>query len=145
MHTMGMTSKLDKRERSAGDRARAWAYHRDFWPGIIGYGVVLTVVLVWGNLDGHSAWRYLWAALPVVPALWIVRAVLRHIGRIDDYQRHLLLRGLAGGFAIAMVASVTMGFLGIAGQLSSPPLAGWIIYGAGMLGWVVTGQLAQRQ
>lgn len=140
-----MTSKLYIRKWSAGDRARAWSYQRDFWPGIIGYLVVLAAVQVWGNLDGHSAWRYLWAVLPVLPALWIVRAVWRHVGRIDDYQRLLLLRGLAGGFAVAMITAVTVGLLDITGLFSALPIAGWIIFGAGMMGWVVAGQIGARR
>lgn len=128
-----MTSDVDSAPRSAGDRARARAYHRDFWPGIVGYAVVLTGVLVWGELDGDSPWRLLWAVLPVVPALWVVRAILRHLRRIDDYQQLLLLQGLAIGFVTAMITSMTVGFLGIAGL--ALPVAGWITFGAGMLGW----------
>lgn len=138
-----MTSGLDSGSRSAGDRARARAYHRDFWPGIVAYGVVLTAVEIWGHLDGHSLWRHLWALLPVVPAMWIVLAVLRHVARIDDYQRLLLLQGLAVGFAIAMIASLTVGFLGIAGL--ALPAAGWIISSAGMLGWAVMAIVTQKR
>lgn len=138
-----MTSDLDNTPESAGDRVRARAYHRDFWPSIIGYVVVLTAVLIWGGLDGESPWRFLWALLPVVPALWMVRAVLRHVRRIDDYQQLLLLQGLAVGFAIAMIASLTVGFLGIAGLPMQG--TGWVIYSAGMLGWLVATQLAHRR
>ncbi len=138
-----MTSDLDKSSGSAGDRARTRAYHWDFWPGVVGYAVVLGVVLVWGDLDGTSSWRYLWAVLPVAPALGMVRATLRHIRRIDDYQRLLLLQGLGAGFAMAMVASLTVGFLGIAGL----PMrgAGWVVYSAGMLGWLVASRLVQER
>jgi hypothetical protein len=138
-----MTSDLDRRQPSTGDRARTRAYHRDFWPGMAGYVVVLVAALTWGNLDGDSGWRYVWAVLPVVPALWVVRALLRHIGRIDDYQRLLLLRGLAGGFAVAMVAALTVGLLGVAGM--ALPGAGWVVYGAGMLGWAVSSAVANRR
>ncbi len=102
---------------------------------MIGYAVVLTAVIVWGDLDGTSPWRYLWALLPVLPTLLVVRAVYRHIRRIDDYQRLLLLQGLAVGFALAMVASLTVAFLGVAGL--ALPSAGWIVYGVGMAGWGV--------
>ena len=141
--TGGMTSKLDRQDRSEGDRARARAYHREFWPGIVAYAVVLTGVLLWGDLDGQSPWRFLWAVLPVIPALWIVRAVLRHVRRSDDYQRLLLLQGFGGGFAVAMIASVTLAFLEIAGLGLTG--TGWLIYGAGMLGWIVTGAVAGRR
>ncbi|MDN5933727.1 MAG: hypothetical protein L0I24_22095 [Pseudonocardia sp.] len=136
-----MTSDLDSSSRSGGDRARSRAYHLDFWPGIVGYVVVLAAVTIFGGLDGTSPWRFLWALLPVVPALWVIRAVVRHVRRIDDYQRGLLLRGLAGGFAAAMIASITIGFLGVAG-LDVP--GGWIIYSVGMAGWMVTAAVAAR-
>lgn len=139
----GMTSRLDRTARSSGDRARARAYHRDFWPGIVGYLVVLAAVITWGRLDGHSPWRFLWALFPVVPALWVVRAVRRHVRRIDDYQRLLLLQGLSVGFAVAMITSVTVGFLGVAGL--ALPAAGWIIYSAGMLGWAGTSGILARK
>ena len=80
-----MTGHLDSSPRSVGDGARARAYYWDFWPSMIGYGVVLSAVLAWGHLNGTNPWRYLWV-LPMTPALGIVRAMLRHIRRIDDYQ-----------------------------------------------------------
>lgn len=138
-----MTSDLDSALGSAGDRVRTRAYYRDFLPGVIGYAVVLGAALVWGDLDGTSSWRYLWAVLPVVPALWMLRAVLRHVRRIDDYQRLLLLQGLGVGFAIAMIAALTLGFLGIAGL--SMRGAGWVVYSAGMLGWLVASRLVQKR
>lgn len=109
---------------------------------MVGYLVVLLAVMTWGNLDGDSRWRYLWALLPVLPALWGVRAVVRHVNRIDDYERQLLLQGLAAGFAVAMIASLTVGFLGVAGL--ALPAAGWVIYGAGMLGWALAAAIAHR-
>jgi MFS family permease len=138
-----MTNKLDSQDRSSGDRAKSRAYHLDFWPGMAAYAVVLTGTLLWGNLDGDSPWRFVWAVLPVVPTLWIVRAVLRHIRRIDDYQRLLLLQGLGVGFAVSMVGAVTMAFLEIAGLRVSG--GGWIIYGVGMLGWIIGGTVAGRR
>jgi hypothetical protein len=139
----GMTNKLVSQDRSDGDRAIFRAYQLEFWPGIIAYAVLLTGVLLWGDLDGQSPWRFAWAVVPVLPALWIVRAVLRHVRRIDDYQRLLLLQTLGGGFAVAMIAAVTMAFLEIAGLRVEG--VGWIVYGAGMLGWIITGTIAGRR
>ncbi len=138
-----MTSELDTRDHSAGDRSRTRAYLRDFLPGVVGYAVVLVPVLTWGQLDGSNPLRFVWALLPVIPALWMVRAVLRHVDRVDDYQRLLLLKGLGVGFAVAMVASVTVGFLGAAGLVMSD--AGWVIYAAGMLGWVGASLVGQKR
>ncbi len=138
-----MTNKLDSKDRSEGDRAVSRAYQLDFWPGIAAYAVVLTAALLWGDLDGDSPGRFVWAVLPVIPALWLVRAVLRHVRRIDEYQRLLLLQGLGGAFAVAMIVSVTLAFLEIAGL--SVPGSGWIIYGAGMLGWIIIGGAVGRR
>ena len=132
-----MTRTLDTAQ---GDRQRGLAYHRDFWPGMIGYGVVLAIVITWGGLDETSPWRFVWAALP---ALWVLRAVVRHLGRIDDYQRQLVLRGLSVGFGTGMIASLTAGFAMIAGLtwIGMP----WVIYGAGMTGWVIGQSIARRR
>ena len=148
---MCMASNLDSSGGSVGDRSRARAYRRDFWPGMVGYCAVLAVVLVFGQLDGGSPWRFLWAVLPVLPAVWVVRAVVRHLHRIDEFQRLLTFQALSVGFLVAMVVAVTGGFLGFAGLEPPFPLAAgcWIVYGAGMLGWAVAGgvlaQRAQRQ
>lgn len=131
-----MTSKLDTHPHSTGDKARTRAYLKDFLPSVAAYVVVLTASLVFGHLDGTSPSRFVWAVLPVLPALLMVRAVLRHFRRIDDYQRLLLLQGLGVGFAMTMVAALTLGFLGLAGLPMSG--AGWVVYSVGMLSWAIT-------
>jgi hypothetical protein len=117
-----MTSSLDSQRRSQGDRAKARAYNREFWPGMVAYALVLGAVLIWGGLDGHSPWRFVWALAPVLPAAWTVHVVLRHVRRVDEYQKLLLLQSLAVGFAVAMLAAITLGFLAIAGlRLADAP------------------------
>jgi hypothetical protein len=138
-----MTSDLDSDRRSNGDRARDRAYHREFWPGIIGYCVILVTAVSWGGLDGDSPWRFVWALAPVVPAAWVVRAVFRHVRRVDEYQKLLLIQSIGVGFAVAMLTAISLGFLAIAGlELTEAP---WIIYGAGMLGWAITGTCVGRR
>jgi hypothetical protein len=138
-----MTSELDSRQRSEGDRAKARAYGREFWPGMVAYALVLSAALTWGGLDGHSPWRFVWALAPVLPAAWTVRAVSRHVRRVDEYQKLLLLQSVAVGFAVAMLTAITLGFLAIAGlELVEAP---WIVYGAGMVGWALTGICAGRR
>jgi hypothetical protein len=139
-----MTRELDSPGRSRGDRTRALAYLRDFLPGILGYGLVLSAVIAWGGLDGDSPWRFLWAVLPVLPMLWAVRAGVRHLGRVDEYARLVLLRGLAAGFVVAMLAALTVGFLELAGLRLGHGGAGWVVYSAGMAGWGVVTAVASR-
>lgn len=110
---------------------------------MIGYVVILTLVLVFGDLDGTSPLRFLWALLPLVPLIWAGVAVTRHVRRLDDYQQKLTLQGLCGGFVAAMGAAIAMGLLEAAG-LSGRATA-WIIFGAGMCGWLVTSVAVSRR
>lgn len=120
---------------SQGDRDRGRAFYREFVPAMMAYGLLLVLVLVFGKLDGHSPWRFGWAVLPVVPIGWVLWAVARHLRRVDEMQQRLMLQGLGIGFAASMLASVTAGFLGIAGL--DMRFVGWIIYGIGMAGWAI--------
>ena len=111
---MGMTRKLDTSVRSAGDRRRNRAYLREFVPGIVAYMVVLSAALTWGGFGGTSPWRFLWALLPVLPMVWIVRALTRHFRRIDEYQRLRILESFS--IAMAMTGAVTFCSLSVACQ-----------------------------
>jgi hypothetical protein len=122
---MDTNSTVEERQRAA--------YRRDFAPALAGYMLVLALVvaLVGDEVDTIGEWALL--MLPVVPALWGVRAVVRHLRRIDEYQRLLQLEAMAAGFAVAMVVAITVGFVGVGG--SATEAAGWIVYGAGMGTW----------
>lgn len=139
-----MTSNLDTTSVSVGDRRRTRAYAYDFAAAMVGYAAVLGLVIAFGDLDGTSRWRFLWAALPVVPALAMVSAVVRHVRRVDEYQRGLLLQGLAAGFATTCVVAVALGLLAAAG-LDLGPSTAWIIYGAGMVSWGVASLVVTRR
>lgn len=139
-----MTSNLDKSSRSRGDTARARAYLKDFLPGMVAYCLVLTAVVRLGDLGGSSHWRFLWALLPVIPILWVVRAVARHLGRIDEYQQHQGLQGIGISFAATMIAAIGAGLLGIAGL--NMRFAGLLVFGVGMMTWVIAAStLAARR
>jgi len=140
-----MTRKLDFDGTSDGDRTQVRACLVDFVPGTLAYLVVLAAVIAWEHFDGRSDWRYLWAVLPVLPALWVVRSMWRHLRRVDEYQRPLLLRGLGGGFAVVVIVVITMGFLELAGRGASMPVAGWIVFGAGMLGRALSSAVASAR
>lgn len=135
-----MTSDLDS---SVGDRIRARAYLTEFGLAMAAYVVILAAVVTWGGLDGDAPSRFVWALAPVLPAAWMLVAVLRHLSRLDEYQRGLLLRGLAVGFGAAMLASVTLGFLATAGW--SPEATPWFVFGIGMGTWGVASMLVGRR
>ncbi|WP_345478911.1 hypothetical protein [Amnibacterium soli] len=138
-----MTSNLDTRAASAGDRRRTRAYLAEFVPGIVAYVLLLSAALLWGGFDGTSPTRFAWALLPVLPMIWIAIAVLRHLHRLDEYQRTRTLTGLGAGFAVAMLASIALGILQSAGfELEG---SGFWIYGIGMATWGVSAAVAGRR
>ena len=142
-HTRAMTKDLDTLARSAGDRRRTRAYLREFVPGMVAYVIVLFVALTWGGFDGSSPWRFLWAVLPVLPMVWVAVAILRHLQRVDEYQRGKLLTGLGVGFAVAMLGSITLGILQSAGlELEG---SGFWVYSLGMIGWLISAAVSGRR
>ena len=136
-----MTSDLDT--RSVGDRRRSHLYLREFGVAMAAYAVVLVLAIAFGGLDGTSPWRFVWALAPVLPVLAMVRAVYRHVRRVDEYQRGLLLQGFAVGFAVMCGTAITLGLLEAAGFAFEGSM--WAVYGAGMVAWGVTNGIASRQ
>ena len=106
---------------------------RDMVPSILGYAVALAVVLslVGDEVDSAGEWALM--LMPVVPALWGVRAAVRHLRRVDEYQRLLQLEAMAAGFGVAMVGALTLGFVGAGGGTTTA--GGWAVFGAGMVTW----------
>jgi hypothetical protein len=121
-------------ERTNIERRAGRAYLREFTPAVVGYVLVLGIIIVLVDFRTAGAWRYPVALLPVIPALWGMWAVFRHLGRIDEMQRALQVDAMAAGFGVAMISSITIGFLALAG-LNTNRWGTWIIYSAGMLTW----------
>lgn len=126
-----MTSNLDTRN--------ARIYLREFGIGMVGYLVAVGLAVTFG--DGGP--RYLWALLPLVPSIWIGWAVWRHLNRLDEYQRVLLLGQFAIGFAAMIATSLTLALLSSTGlSLQAGP---WIIYGSGMIAWGIAAIVTNRR
>lgn len=129
--------------RTHTERAASASYLREFLPAIVGYVVVLVAILLFVDLETSGSWRYLVAVLPVVPALWGVRAISRHLRRVDEMQRSIQVDAMAAGFGVAMITALTIGFLAMAG-LDANRWGPWLIYSSGMLGWLVAATSASR-
>ncbi len=122
-------------ERTEHERRTAAAYLREFFIAVVGYAVTLVAIIALVDFDTAGGWKYVVALLPVIPALWGVLAIARHLRRIDEMQRSILVDGMAVGFGLAMVAAMTVGFLAMAG-LDADRWGPWAIYSIGMLGWI---------
>ena len=102
--------------------------------------LVAALALVGDEVTTIGEWALV--MLPVVPALWGVRAIVRQLSRADEYQRMVQLESMATGFGVAMVASITLGFVGAAG--TATVAGGWIVYSLGMFAWGLTVKLRTR-
>lgn len=127
---------------TALEREHRSAYLRDFLPSMVGYAIVLAVALSLINDEVDRLWEWALVMAPIVPALWGVRAIVRHLRRVDEYQRMIQLEAMAAAFGVSMVAAITIGFVGVAG--TATVLAGWIVYSVGMLSWAVVVALRAR-
>lgn len=139
LYTYPMETKTTRFERETGR-----IYKREFVPAVLSYVVITVAIVVLVDFEEAGSWKYLVAVLPMLPALWGVAAIARHLRRLDEFQRTVQLSGMAAGFAVAMVSAMTLGFLGIAG-LDASKMGPWIIYSAGMFAWIVGSGLATRR
>ena len=105
------------------------------WP-MAGYVVTILLLTTLVDLETAGAWKYLVVLVPVIPALWFMRAVVRHFGRVDEMHRQAQLEALAVSFGVTVIAAVTLGFLSIAG-LDTDPWGPWAIFSIAMLTWLV--------
>ena len=100
--------------QSSSDQARARAEMLDWLPAVVAL-VVLSLISELGLFGSDGSWKLFWSLLNVVPALWVVRAVVRSLGRADEYQRRRQLEALAIGFGVLVMAIHTVGLLQAAG------------------------------
>lgn len=90
-------------------------YLREFLPAMLGY-VVLLPLAIWLMETIEMGWvRYLIAALPVVPILFALRAMVRHLGRIDELQQRMQLQAFAFAAGATSIVTFTIGLLENAG------------------------------
>lgn len=108
-----MKQSSNKRE-SRSETIRSRAMILDWLPALIALAVISLIQEFELFGSGH-AWQPFWSLINLVPALWIVRAVVRALRRADEYQRRRQLEAMAIGFGVMMMAIFTVGLLQAAG------------------------------
>ena len=101
-------------------------YQREFWPPMAAY--VLIMLLLWPQLPRvhNELLKIALALLPVLPVLWVVRAMVRLVLGSDELEQRIHLIGLAIAAAVVSALSLAGGFLAAAGVL---PLDGSVLIG----------------
>jgi hypothetical protein len=111
---------------STGKQARTLQqrYLREFLPAMLGYVIVLPIsIVLLLRVDLPTAGKVVVALLPVVPMVFVVRAMLRHMLRQDELQQRIELQAVAITCAVVGMASFSLGFLQNVRVLPSPPWA----------------------
>jgi hypothetical protein len=90
-------------------------YQREFWPAMAAY--VAIMLLLWPLLPQvHNALlKLIMALLPVVPVLFVVRAMVRLVLGSDELEQRIHLIGLAVAATAVSTLSLAGGFLAAAG------------------------------
>jgi hypothetical protein len=134
-----MTRDLDSGGESPTEARRQHIFRTQAW---VGAGCFLLANLArdqWGDLNGASPWRFVWALLPLLPLAWIVVVTVHRVRQMDEYQLKLLFPGLAIGFTAAISAAITAALLSATGLNLSG--AGWLVALCGLVAWQVTNQV----
>ncbi|WP_339941361.1 hypothetical protein [Undibacterium luofuense] len=109
-------------------------YRKELWSCIAIYMVVLFASIWIAKGITEQVLRTAIVLLPAIPAAGVLWVVIRHLRRMDDYVRLIMLETLAisGGFTALLAFSY--GFLEGVGF---PRLSGFIYYGIFMGSWLV--------
>jgi hypothetical protein len=108
----------------------ARAYKTELWTAVAVYIVLLFGSISFGKRMDQGALRTVVLVLPMIGFGLMIRAIARHVSRIDEYQRQRLLESLALAFGITGAVTFTYGFLETAGFPRLSMFTVWIIMGS---------------
>ncbi len=86
-------------------------YLREFLPAMAAYTLVMLTVWPLVRTTDDCTLRTLIALAPVIPTLFVVRAIIRNILGADELMQRLHLEALAISAGIVAVVSLAGGFL----------------------------------
>lgn len=117
-------------ERRTGAR-----YMREFGVGMALFLVLFLLLPAWWETESGT-WPHLARTLlPILPLIWAVLAIWRHIRSVDEMQRAVLISSLAFGFAVTILTVLVVALL--RGSGIDIPRGEWIIFIAGMTSWSI--------
>lgn len=107
----------------------ARAYRFELWTAIAVYVVLLAASIRYGRPLPDGLPRTVVLLAPMIGFGLMIRAIARHVARIDEYQRLRMLEGVALAFAITAAVTFSYGFLETAGFPKLPMFSVWIVMG----------------
>lgn len=107
----------------------ARAYRIDLWTAIAVYAVLLMASIRYGRPMDDGLLRTVVLLAPMIGFGLMIRAIARHVARIDEYQRMRLLETLALAFGITGAVTFSYGFLETAGFPKLSMFSVWMVMG----------------
>lgn len=136
-----MSQEYPKRTR--GERRASQRYMWEIGAGAVAFLFLFLFLPDLVPAEPGSAASIVVALVPLLPVLGMAVAVMRHVHRVDELQRMLLLRSLAVAFGVAMLIALTIAFLSTAGVRVA--FTEWYVFIGGMAAFgVVAGVLSLR-
>ena len=121
------------------------AYLIDLWTALAVYGALLFASIRYGRPMDAGLPRTIVLLAPMLGFGLMIRAIARHVARIDEYQRMRMLESVALAFAITGAVTFSYGFLETAGFPKLSMFSVWIVMGASwFLVNLVRGMVARR-
>ncbi|RFP13124.1 hypothetical protein D0T25_23770 [Duganella sp. BJB488] len=123
--------KYSEMERKAGGK-----YLRELTGSIAVYVVLLIASLTYGPAMDSGSLKTAALACPVIGFFLMIWAVARQVGRMDEYQRIVMLETFTLAAAVTVGVTFTYGFLEAAGY---PRLSMFTVWGVMGASWLVIG------
>jgi hypothetical protein len=112
------------------EREAAKLYRRELFGAMIVYMAILFSAMYVGKRMDEGLARTLVLVSPMIGFMLAVWAIARHLRRIDEYMRMLVLEGLAIAAGVTAGLSFTYGFLEGAGYPKLSMFSVWPVMGA---------------
>jgi hypothetical protein len=103
------------------------AYLREMLGAFLLYGLLLVIAIRLGKPMEQGVLRTLLLVSPMIGFALMLWAIARHIGRVDEYVRRLLLESVSLGAGITAGLTFTYGFLENAGFPRLSMFSVWIV------------------
>lgn len=103
------------------------AYFREMLGAVLLYGALLVLAIRIGRPMEEGALRTLLLVSPMIGFGLMLWAIARHIGRVDEYIRRLILESVSLGAGITAGLTFTYGFLENAGFPRLSMFSVWMV------------------
>jgi len=113
---------VTKREKRLGN-----TYLRELGGSLAVYAVLLVAAIRFGRPMEEGVLRTIFLLSPMVGFCLGLWAIARHVNRMDEYMRRILLESVALGAALTAGLTFTYGFLETAGYPKLSMFAVWMV------------------